>query len=86
MRIGLGLPNAMPEGIDRGLLIDWARLGDEAGFEVLGVIDRPDYDSRETPGDSGRGCRGDESDSSGHNDSSATQSKPGVSGETGGCD
>ena len=47
MRIGLGLPNAMPEGIDRGLLIDWARLGDEAGFEVLGVIDRPDYDSWE---------------------------------------
>ena len=47
MRIGLGLPNAMPESIDRGLLIDWARLGDEAGFEVLGVIDRPDYDSWE---------------------------------------
>ena len=47
MRIGLGLPNALPESIDGPLLKDWARLGDEAGFEVLGVIDRPDYDSWE---------------------------------------
>ena len=47
MRIGLGLPNAMAESLDRALLIDWARLGDQAGFDVLGVIDRPDYDSWE---------------------------------------
>ena len=47
MRIGLGLPNALPEGIDGPLLENWARLGDEAGFEVLGVIDRPDHDSWE---------------------------------------
>ena len=81
MRIGLGLPNAMPEGIDRGLLIDWARLGDEGGFEVLGVIDRPDYDSWEPLATLAGVAAVDESDSSGHNDSSATQSKPGVSGE-----
>jgi alkanesulfonate monooxygenase SsuD/methylene tetrahydromethanopterin reductase-like flavin-dependent oxidoreductase (luciferase family) len=30
---------------DRKLMLDWARLADEAGFEILGTIDKPNYDS-----------------------------------------
>lgn len=28
-------------------MLDWARLADEAGFAVLGAIDKPNYDSWE---------------------------------------
>ncbi len=44
MKLGLGLPNALPHGLDRQLLLDWARLGDEAGFHTLATLDHPDYD------------------------------------------
>jgi alkanesulfonate monooxygenase SsuD/methylene tetrahydromethanopterin reductase-like flavin-dependent oxidoreductase (luciferase family) len=45
MRLGIGLPNTMATEIDRTLMFDWARLADEAGFHVLGTIDKPNYDS-----------------------------------------
>jgi alkanesulfonate monooxygenase SsuD/methylene tetrahydromethanopterin reductase-like flavin-dependent oxidoreductase (luciferase family) len=45
MRLGIGLPNTMAHETDRRLMLDWARLADEAGFELLGTIDRPNYDS-----------------------------------------
>ena len=47
MKLGIGLPNTMAHEIDRRLTLDWARLADEAGFAVLGAIDKPNYDSWE---------------------------------------
>jgi alkanesulfonate monooxygenase SsuD/methylene tetrahydromethanopterin reductase-like flavin-dependent oxidoreductase (luciferase family) len=44
MRIGVWLPNAMPFGLERGFFLDWVRLADEAGFDTLGTVDRPNYD------------------------------------------
>jgi alkanesulfonate monooxygenase SsuD/methylene tetrahydromethanopterin reductase-like flavin-dependent oxidoreductase (luciferase family) len=45
MKLGIGLPNTMAPETDRRLMLDWARLADEAGFEVLGTIDKPNFDS-----------------------------------------
>jgi alkanesulfonate monooxygenase SsuD/methylene tetrahydromethanopterin reductase-like flavin-dependent oxidoreductase (luciferase family) len=45
MKLGIGLPNTMAHEADRRLMLDWARLSDEAGFDVLGTIDKPNYDS-----------------------------------------
>jgi alkanesulfonate monooxygenase SsuD/methylene tetrahydromethanopterin reductase-like flavin-dependent oxidoreductase (luciferase family) len=45
MKLGIGLPNTMAHDTDRRLMLDWARLADEAGFEVLGTIDKPNFDS-----------------------------------------
>ena len=45
MKLGIGLPNTMAHEADRRLMLDWARLADEAGFDVLGTIDKPNYDS-----------------------------------------
>jgi alkanesulfonate monooxygenase SsuD/methylene tetrahydromethanopterin reductase-like flavin-dependent oxidoreductase (luciferase family) len=45
MKLGIGLPNTMASETDRRLMLDWARLADEAGFEILGTIDKPNYDS-----------------------------------------
>jgi alkanesulfonate monooxygenase SsuD/methylene tetrahydromethanopterin reductase-like flavin-dependent oxidoreductase (luciferase family) len=45
MRLGIGLPNTLAPEVDRTLLLSWARLADEAGFDVLGTIDKPNYDS-----------------------------------------
>ena len=47
MKLGIGLPNTMAHETDRTLMLDWARLADEAGFDVLGTIDKPNYDSWE---------------------------------------
>jgi alkanesulfonate monooxygenase SsuD/methylene tetrahydromethanopterin reductase-like flavin-dependent oxidoreductase (luciferase family) len=47
MKLGIGLPNTMAVETDRKLMLDWARLADEAGFHVLGTIDKPNYDSWE---------------------------------------
>jgi alkanesulfonate monooxygenase SsuD/methylene tetrahydromethanopterin reductase-like flavin-dependent oxidoreductase (luciferase family) len=47
MKLGIGLPNTMAHETDRRLMLEWARLADEAGFEVLGTIDKPNYDSWE---------------------------------------
>lgn len=45
MKLGIGLPNTMAHEIDGRMMLEWARLADEAGFEVLGTIDKPNYDS-----------------------------------------
>jgi alkanesulfonate monooxygenase SsuD/methylene tetrahydromethanopterin reductase-like flavin-dependent oxidoreductase (luciferase family) len=45
MRLGIGLPNTLVPEVDRTLLLSWARLADDAGFDVLGTIDKPNYDS-----------------------------------------
>jgi alkanesulfonate monooxygenase SsuD/methylene tetrahydromethanopterin reductase-like flavin-dependent oxidoreductase (luciferase family) len=44
MRVGVWLPNAMPFGLERGFFLDWVRLADEAGFDTLSTVDRPNYD------------------------------------------
>lgn len=46
MRIGIGLPTAIP-GRPSGLIIDWARRAEAAGFSSLGVVDRVTYDAYE---------------------------------------
>ncbi|HEX9774337.1 MAG TPA: LLM class flavin-dependent oxidoreductase [Actinomycetota bacterium] len=45
MKIGIGLPTTLVPELNRGLLLDWARTADRAGFHVFGTIDRPNYDS-----------------------------------------
>jgi alkanesulfonate monooxygenase SsuD/methylene tetrahydromethanopterin reductase-like flavin-dependent oxidoreductase (luciferase family) len=45
MKLGIGLPNTMALETDRRLILDWARVADEAGFYALGTIDKPNYDS-----------------------------------------
>ena len=45
MVIGIGLPNTVPQETDRRLMLEWARLADQAGFHVLGTIDNFTYDS-----------------------------------------
>lgn len=45
MKLGIGLPNTMPHETDRRLMLDWARVADEAGFHLLATIDKPNYDS-----------------------------------------
>jgi alkanesulfonate monooxygenase SsuD/methylene tetrahydromethanopterin reductase-like flavin-dependent oxidoreductase (luciferase family) len=45
MKLGIGLPNTMAHETDRRLMLEWARLADEAGFWALGTIDKPNYDS-----------------------------------------
>jgi alkanesulfonate monooxygenase SsuD/methylene tetrahydromethanopterin reductase-like flavin-dependent oxidoreductase (luciferase family) len=45
MKLGIGLPNTMAHETDRGLMLDWARLADQAGFHVLATIDKPAYDA-----------------------------------------
>jgi alkanesulfonate monooxygenase SsuD/methylene tetrahydromethanopterin reductase-like flavin-dependent oxidoreductase (luciferase family) len=45
MKLGIGLPNTLAYETDRHLMLDWARLADEAGFHELGTIDKPNYDS-----------------------------------------
>lgn len=47
MRIGIGLPNPVPD-TDGDTLVTWARRAEEAGFSSLATIDRlvyPGYDS-----------------------------------------
>lgn len=43
MRIGIGLPTYLGAGPDPQLVLDWARLSDEAGFAALAVHDRPNH-------------------------------------------
>jgi alkanesulfonate monooxygenase SsuD/methylene tetrahydromethanopterin reductase-like flavin-dependent oxidoreductase (luciferase family) len=45
MKLGIGLPNTMAFDVDRRLMLEWAKLSDEAGFDTLGTIDKPAYDS-----------------------------------------
>jgi alkanesulfonate monooxygenase SsuD/methylene tetrahydromethanopterin reductase-like flavin-dependent oxidoreductase (luciferase family) len=45
MKLGIGLPNTLAHEVDRSLMLDWARLADEAGFHLLGTIDKPNFDA-----------------------------------------
>ena len=45
MQLGIGLPNTMAHETDRALMLDWARLAEDAGFHLLSTIDKPNYDS-----------------------------------------
>lgn len=42
MRVGIGLPNTL-EGVDRDLLLTWARAAESGPFTSLGVFDRLAY-------------------------------------------
>jgi alkanesulfonate monooxygenase SsuD/methylene tetrahydromethanopterin reductase-like flavin-dependent oxidoreductase (luciferase family) len=44
MRVGVWMPNAMPFGLERGFFLEWVRLADDAGFDTLSTLDRPNYD------------------------------------------
>jgi alkanesulfonate monooxygenase SsuD/methylene tetrahydromethanopterin reductase-like flavin-dependent oxidoreductase (luciferase family) len=44
MKVGVWMPTAMPFGLERSFFLDWVRLADEAGFDTLGTVDRPNYD------------------------------------------
>jgi alkanesulfonate monooxygenase SsuD/methylene tetrahydromethanopterin reductase-like flavin-dependent oxidoreductase (luciferase family) len=46
MRIGVGLPSAVP-GAEARLATEWAARADGMGFASLGVVDRPRYESLE---------------------------------------
>ncbi len=46
MRVGVGLPSAVP-GADPLLVVEWARRAEALGFSSLGVVDRPRYESLE---------------------------------------
>jgi alkanesulfonate monooxygenase SsuD/methylene tetrahydromethanopterin reductase-like flavin-dependent oxidoreductase (luciferase family) len=45
MKLGIGLPNTLAHETDRKLMLDWARLAEDAGFHLLGTIDKPNFDS-----------------------------------------
>jgi probable F420-dependent oxidoreductase len=47
MKIGIGLPNPIPDTTGQGLL-DWARRADQRGFASLATIDRIAYPSYES--------------------------------------
>ena len=44
MRVGVWMPTAMPFELERSFFLDWVRLADQAGFDTLGSLDRPNYD------------------------------------------
>jgi alkanesulfonate monooxygenase SsuD/methylene tetrahydromethanopterin reductase-like flavin-dependent oxidoreductase (luciferase family) len=46
MRVGVGLPNAVP-GTEGGTLVEWARRAESGPFTSLGVVDRLLYDSHD---------------------------------------
>ena len=47
MKLGIGLPNAVPRTTGEQLT-DWAREAEDAGFNTLGTIDRLVFDSYES--------------------------------------
>jgi alkanesulfonate monooxygenase SsuD/methylene tetrahydromethanopterin reductase-like flavin-dependent oxidoreductase (luciferase family) len=44
MKIGIGLPTALP-GVDGPALLHWARRAEDRGFSTLATVDRLVYDS-----------------------------------------
>lgn len=46
MRVGVGLPSAIP-GVDRETLLEWARRAEAGPFSTIAVVDRMVYDSVE---------------------------------------
>ena len=49
MRVGIGLPNAVP-GTEGATLLEWARRAEAGPFASVGVLDRVAYDSHEPLG------------------------------------
>lgn len=47
MDVGIGLPNSV-RGVQRRIIVDWARQAEDAGFSSLGTIDRVVYPSFES--------------------------------------
>ncbi len=47
MRLGIGLPTHLGNGIEPLAVLDWARRAEAAGFEAVGVHDRPHSDTWE---------------------------------------
>lgn len=43
MKLGIGLPNYLPDEIDGDGLCRWATLADQAGFAMLATLDRPNH-------------------------------------------
>src|SRR4029453_17177498 len=44
MRVGVGMPNAMPFGLGGGFFLARGPPADDAGFDTLSTVDRPNYD------------------------------------------
>ncbi|MFP5224158.1 MAG: LLM class flavin-dependent oxidoreductase [Actinomycetota bacterium] len=44
MHLGIGLPNALAPAVNRGLLLDWAKVSDQLGFHTFGTVDHPAYE------------------------------------------
>jgi hypothetical protein len=44
MWVGVWTPTAMPFELERSFFLDWVRLADQAGFDTLSSLDRPNYD------------------------------------------
>src|SRR5436305_409272 len=44
MKLGIGLPNTLVPDVNRGMVLEWARAADHAGFHSFGTIDRPSQD------------------------------------------
>jgi alkanesulfonate monooxygenase SsuD/methylene tetrahydromethanopterin reductase-like flavin-dependent oxidoreductase (luciferase family) len=38
------MPTAMPFELERSFFLDWVGLADQAGFDTLSSLDRPNYD------------------------------------------
>lgn len=47
MNLGIGIPSAMPFGLTRSFLVEWARNAEQAGFYMLGTLDWPNQDAWE---------------------------------------
>lgn len=45
MKLGIFLPNWIADRLDRQFLFDWATTAEEAGFDMLATIDRPNSDT-----------------------------------------
>jgi alkanesulfonate monooxygenase SsuD/methylene tetrahydromethanopterin reductase-like flavin-dependent oxidoreductase (luciferase family) len=45
LKLGVGLPGYLGTMVEPSLVLDWARLADEAGFAALAAHDRPDHDT-----------------------------------------
>jgi hypothetical protein len=43
------MPTAMPFGVERSFFLDWVQLADDAGFDTLSTLDRPNYDIWDHP-------------------------------------
>ncbi len=47
MKLAVGLPTYVGDPIDPSNLLNWARLADRAGFEAVGVHDKPNHRARD---------------------------------------